>query len=105
MNLQSVCLGRATNNVAEYSAVLELLTEAVNLGIHELLVYLDSQLVVSQLNGHYLVRNPHILRLYLRVRLLERNFDYITYQHIPRHMNTLTDAVANMVLDRHLRNL
>ena len=96
--------GTATNKIAEYSVVLELLTEAVNLGIYELLVYLDSQLVVSQLNGHYF-RNPSILRLYLRIRLLERNFDYITYQHIPRHMNTLTDAVANLVLDRHLRNL
>ena len=105
VNLQGVCLGRTTNNIMEYSAGLELLTEAVNLGIHELLVYLDSQLVVLQLNGHYLVRNPSILRLYLRIRLLERNFDYITYQHIPIHMNTLTDAVANMVLGRHLRNL
>ena len=105
VNLQGVCLGCATNNIAEYSAVLELLTEAVNLGIHELLVYLDTQLVVLQLNGHYLVRNPSILRMYLHIRLLERNFDYITYKHIPRHLNTLTDAVANLVLDRHLRNL
>ena len=105
VNLQGVCLGLATNNIAEYSAVLELLTEAVDLGIHELLVYLDSQLVVLQLNGHYSVRSPSILCLYLCIRLLERNFDYITYQHIPRHMNTLTDAVANLVLDIHLRNL
>ena len=105
VNLQGVCLGRAANNVAKYSAVLELLTELVKLGIRELLVYLDSQLVVLQLNGHYSVRNPHILCLYLRVHLLERNFDYITYQHIPRYMNKLIDAVANMVLDRHLRNL
>ena len=105
VNLQGVCLGPATNNIVEYSAMLELLTEAVDLGIRELLVYLDSQLVVSQLNGHYSVRNPSILHLYLRIRLLEINFDYITYQHIPGHMNTLTDAVANMVLDIHLRNL
>ena len=47
VNLQGVCLGRATNNIVEYRSVLELLTEVVNLGIHELLVYLDSQLVVS----------------------------------------------------------
>ena len=105
VNLQGVCLGRTTNNIAEYSAVLELLTEAVNLGIRELLVYLDSQLVVSQLNGHYSVINPSILRLYLRIHLLERNFDYITYHHISKHMNTLIDAVANMVLDRYLSNL
>ena len=47
-------------------------------------------------------QNPFILRLYLRIRLLD--FDFITYQHIPRRMNTLTDAIANIVLDRHLRN-
>ena len=103
--MQGVFLGPATNNVVEYSAILELLNEAVNLGIHALLVYLDSQLVVLKLNGHSLVRNPSILHLYLRIRLLERNFYYITYQHIPSHMNTLIDAVANLVLDRHLRNL
>ena len=62
INLQGVCLGPTTNNVNEYSAVLELLTEAVNLGIHALLVNLDSQLVFLQLNGHYLVQNPCILR-------------------------------------------
>ena len=105
VNLQGVCLGPSTNNIVEYGVVLELLIEAMDLGIRELLVYLDSQLIVLQLNGHYSVRNPSILRLYLRIRLLERNFDYITYQHIPRHMNTLTDVVANLVLDRHLCNL
>ena len=105
VNLQGVCLGPTTNNVAKYSAVLELINEVVNLCICALLVYLDSQLVVLQLNGHYSVRNPSILHLYLRIHLLERNFDYITYQHIPRNMNALIDAVANFVLDRHLRNL
>ena len=104
LDLQGVCLGRTTNNVAEYSAVIELLPEAVDLGIRELVVNLDSQLVVHQLNGRYSIRDQRILRLYLRVRLLERNFDYITYQHIPRRLNTLTDALENHVLDRHLRN-
>ena len=105
IDLQGICLGRATNNVVEYSVVIELLTEAINLGIRALLVNLDSQLLVLQLNSHYSVRNPHILRFYLRIRLLERHFDFITYQHIPRRMNTLTDTLANIVLDRHLCNL
>ena len=105
INLQGICLGPTTNNVTEYSVVLELLTEAVNLGIRALLVNLDSQLLVLQLNDHYSVRNPCILILYLRIRLLERHFDFITYQYIPRRMNTLTDAIANIVLDRHLHNL
>ena len=74
-----MCLGRTTNNITEYSVVLELLTEAVNLGIRELLVYLDSQLVVLQLNSHYSVRNPSILRLYLRIHLLEI---FLTISHI-----------------------
>ena len=49
IDLQGVCLGRTTNNVAEYSAVIELLAEAINLGIHALVVNLDSQ-VIHQLN-------------------------------------------------------
>ena len=73
VNLQAICLGPTTNNVVEYSVILELLNKFVNLSIHALLVYLDSQLVVLQLNGHYSVRNPSILRLYLRIRLLEIN--------------------------------
>ena len=105
IDLQCICLGQTTNNVAKYSDVIELLTEAITLGICALVVNLDSPLVFLQLNGNYSVRNPHILRLYLRVRLLERHFYYITYQHIPRRMNALNDTVANIVLDRHLRNL
>ena len=105
IDLQGVCLGCTTNNVVKYSVVIELLDEAINLGIRTLVVNLDSQLVVHQLNGRYSVRDHRILRLYLRVKLLERNFDFITYQHIPRRLNTLIDGFANHVLDRHLRNM
>ena len=105
IDCQGVCLGRTTNNVVEYCVVIELLAEAINLGIRALVVNLDSQLVVHQLNGQYSVRDHRILRLYLCMRLLERNFDFITYQHIPRQLNTFSDALANHVLDRHLRNL
>ena len=79
IDLQGICLGRTTNNVTEYSVVIELLTEASNLGISALLVNLDSQLVVLQLNNHYSVRNLHILRLYLHIRLLE---DILILLHI-----------------------
>ena len=105
IELQGIFRGQTTNNVVEYSGGLELLIEAINLGICTLLINLDSQLVVLQLNGHYLVRNPYIPRLYLRIRLLERHFDFITYQHIPKRMNALNDTVANIVLDKHLCNL
>jgi ribonuclease HI len=105
ISLHGVFLGRATNNIVEYSAVIELLTDVVSLGIRHLVVCLDSQLVVLQLSNVYSIRSPTLLRVYLRIRLLERHFDYIEYQHIPRCLNTLTDALANYVLDRHLRNL
>jgi len=83
INLQGIFLGRTTNNFAKYSVIIELLSEEVALGIRNLVVNLDSQLIVVQLNSHYLVRNPQILHIYLHVQLLEINFDYITYQHIP----------------------
>jgi ribonuclease HI len=66
-----VCLGPSTNNVAEYSVVIELLRDAISHGILSIEVRLDSQLVVCQLNGRYHVRDPTLLRRFLRVRLLE----------------------------------
>ncbi len=99
IDLQGICLGCTTIKFSKYSAVIELLSEAISLDIRELVVNLDSEIVILQLNGKYFVRNPQIMRMYLRVRLLERHFDYITYHHIPRCMNTLTYALANYVLD------
>ena len=97
-----ICLGDTTNNVIEYSAVIELLRDALSLGISRLWVYLDAQLVVSQLNRIYRVHDPTLHRRFLRVHLLERNFDYITYFHIPRSPNQITDTLANHILDWHL---
>ena len=62
IGLLGICVGRTTNNVAEYNAVIELLTEAISLDIRALIVNIESQLLVLQLNGHYSVRNPQILR-------------------------------------------
>jgi hypothetical protein len=66
------------------ASVIELLVDAISLGIHHLVVRLDSQLVVLQLSNIYSIRSPTLLRVYLRIRLLERYFDHIEYQHIPR---------------------
>jgi ribonuclease HI len=97
-----ICLGNTTNNVVEYNAVIELLRDALSLGISRLRVYLDAQLIVSQLNRIYHVHDPTLHRRFLRVRLLERNFDYITYFHVPRSLNQITDTLANHILDWHL---
>jgi ribonuclease HI len=100
-----ICLGDTTNNVVEYSAVIELLRDALSFGISHLWVYLDAQLVVSQLNRVYRVHDPTLHRRFLRVRLLERNFDYITYFHVPRRLNQVTDTLANQILDWHLAHI
>ena len=90
-----ICLWPSSNNVAEYSAVFELLWDAISHGILSLEVHLDLELVVSQLNGLYHVRDLMLLRRFLRVRLLERQFDNITYIHVPR----ISNSYANYVLD------
>jgi ribonuclease HI len=105
ISLRGICLGRATKNIVEYSIIIELLVDAISLGIRHLVVRLDSHLVVLQLSNVYSIRSPTLLRVYLLIRLLERHFDHIEYQHIPRSLNTLTDSLANYVLDRHLNHL
>ena len=102
LSFRGICLGDTTNNVVEYSAVIELLRDALSLGISHLQVYLDAQLIVSQLNRIYRVHDPTLHRRFLRVRLLEFNFDYITYFHVPRSLNQITDTLANHILDWHL---
>jgi len=105
VSFRGVCIGRSTNNITENTALIELLSDAIAHGIRRLIVRLDSQLVILQLNGIYLVRNPTIYRMFLRVKILERQFDFIQYQHISINLNTLTDSLANYVLDRHLQHL
>ena len=99
------CLGPASNNVVEYRAVIEILWDALSRGITQLEVRLDSQLVVSQLNRAYQVQNPILLRHFMQIRLLERNFEVIIFNHIPRNQNSLTDAYANYILDWHLTHI
>ena len=97
-----IFLGHATNNLAEYEAVIALMTNASALGIRSLVVRLDSELVISQLTLRYTVRHPVLYWKYLRVRFLERSFDAISYEHIPRTLNSLADSLANDILDWHL---
>jgi ribonuclease HI len=94
-----ICLGPATNNMAEYHAVIGLLTHASSLGISRIIIYLDSQLVVYQLNRIYAIRSPILLRLHLQVHRLERMFDYIEYRCISRELNSVLDSLANYIMD------
>ena len=68
IHIDEICMGTTTNNQNEYDGVNGLLATALQLGIHYLDVFLDSQLLVSQLNNHYRVRDPCLFRKYLRTK-------------------------------------
>ena len=104
VSMHGVSLGQTTNNVAEYSAMIELLSDAISFFIRHSIIRLDFELIVLHLNRVYAIKNPVLLRLFLKVRLLERQFDYIEYQHISRNLNTLADALANRFLNRHFQH-
>ena len=99
VSLGAVCIGPATNNIIEYEAVVGLLTEATSQDVHDLVVLMDSQLMVCHLNHVYTIRNPVLLHLFQRVHLSESSFETITYRHIPREHNAIADSLANYILD------
>jgi hypothetical protein len=65
ISLHGVCLGRATNNIAEYREIIEFLTDAISLGICHLVAWLDSHIVVLQPSNVYAIQSPTLLRVYL----------------------------------------
>ena len=98
----AVCIGPATNNIVEYEVVIGLLTEAASQDVRNLVVLMDSQLVVFHLNHVYTIRNPMLLCLFRRVCFLERSFETIAYRHIPSEHNVVADSLANYILDWHI---
>ena len=102
VNSGAVCIGPTTNNIAKYRAVIGILTEAASQDVRNLVVLMDSQLVVCHLNHVYTIRNPILLCLFWRVHLLERSFETITYRHVPREHNVVADSLANYILDWHI---
>ncbi|MBI3979149.1 MAG: ribonuclease HI family protein [Chloroflexi bacterium] len=92
-------IGRATNNVAEYRALLAGIEEARRLGARWLRLCLDSELAVRQLTGRYRVRHPDLLPLYERAMRLLGELDGVEIVHVPRERNREADALANRALD------
>lgn len=93
-------LGIATNNQAEYQAVILALKKAQILGAEELDFYLDSELVVKQLKGEYKVKNKDLASLFLEIHNLSINFKKISYTHVRREFNKEADRLANEAMDR-----
>ncbi len=95
------CLGRMTNNQAEYTALVYALEHALALGpAHRLLVHSDSELMVKQMAGEYRVKNADLLDLYERARELVRKFEgSVAFRHVRREFNKRADQLCNEALD------
>ncbi|WP_435117296.1 ribonuclease HI [Halolamina sp. C58] len=92
-------IGRRTNNQAEYEALLRALRAARDLGLDEIDVRGDSQLVVKQLRGEWNTNDPELRELRVTARELLREFDRWDVEHVPREINERADDLANEALD------
>jgi ribonuclease HI len=96
---ESRYLGEATNNVAEYSALLAALEKAIEMGASTLEIRSDSELLVRQMLGQYRVKNPGLKPLYDRAVGLAGRIGSVRYVHVRRELNREADRLANQALD------
>ena len=92
-------IGRATNNVAEYFALIAALDAATVRGIRRLRIESDSELLVRQMQGHYKVRSADLRPLHERAQKASKALEHFSIRHISREQNADADAVANAALD------
>ncbi len=95
----SKAIGPATHNVAEYQALIEGLKLAREYGIQRIRVYMDSELVVDQVNGDSAVRQAHLSELYKEARGLVAQFKSIRISWVPRELNAEADRLVKDALD------
>jgi len=93
-------IGKATNNQAEYKALIFGLSKAKKLNPQKVTCYLDSELVVKQLNGFYKIKNKGLKPLFAKVENLASSFPKITLFHIPREKNKQADKLVNKAIDK-----
>ena len=98
-------LGRATNNVAEYQALLHGLRYALERGARDVRVFSDSELLVRQLAGRYRVKNEGLLPLFREAQSLLARFESARVSHVPREQNREADALANKAVDLKSSNV
>ena len=92
-------IGEATNNVAEYRALIAGLELALANDISEIEVYVDSELVVAQLEGRWKIKNDRLRALSSKARSLMAKFDSASIAHVRRHLNERADELANQAMD------
>jgi ribonuclease HI len=98
-------LGRASNNVAEYQALIHALQYALAQGAAEVAVFSDSELVVRQISGRYRVKHPDMLPLHRQASALLSRFRDATVSHVRREQNKDADRLANRALDEKASKL
>ena len=94
-------IGEATNNIAEYRALLAVMKRLKTLGAKTVAIFSDSELLVQQITGIYRVKNRGLKPLHAEVMNLSRKFDAFTITHIPRCQNSHADRLANQALKDH----
>jgi len=93
-------IGVATNNTAEYAALLALLEHVAPLQPDVLTVRSDSELLVKQMRGEYRVKDPKLQVLHAAARRLVAGLACVVFEHVPREENRAADALANLAMDR-----
>ena len=96
-------LGKATNNEAEYHALIEGLKAAAEWKPDRLEIYLDSKLVVEQVNGRWKVKEVRLQSLQTKAKELVAGFPEVEIKHVERERNKAADALANMAIDEHVK--
>ena len=96
-------IGEATNNQAEYKAVIAAIEKAKSFGAPELEFYLDSELVAKQLNREYKVKNKELAPLFVKIYNASLGFKKITYKHVTRELNKEADKLVNQAVDKTMK--
>ena len=92
-------IGETTNNVAEYSALIAGLELALEKGVTDIQVFMDSELVISQLKGEWKIKNDRLRTLAVKARALLNRFESKSLQHVRREQNSDADRLANQGMD------
>lgn len=100
-------IGEATNNVAEYRALIGGLKRAKELGAREVDCFMDSELVVKQLRGEYKLKNYNLQKLFDEVKKAAAMFEHISYTHLPREQEQMrrADQLVNYALDEEKKKV
>jgi|SRR3989344_5585630 len=95
------CIGNATNNVAEYRALLKALQLAAKHTRKEVHIFMDSELIINQMNGIYKIKSPEMLELFQEVKNYERTFTKVVYNHVRREnkFQMMADKLVNEALE------